>query len=246
MAKRIINLENGNKVTFDNVKNVKISNMDITRHNGIISARNIDDMTAENACDRAKKYLENMDNQLFNAVVLCGYAVGIRIPAYTEASGRKVDGLFIEKPIKAIRMAELIGKDRGTVSKWIKALNYIIDNGMFPAFAQGMFPFSVEKIIAYYEKLKGFGFTLKQVMGWSTADIRNMIKEKTATATAKQLVKLENAGINTDLLEDTPAPAEKPAKAVEVTFIYKGTTYTVDESVMENFIKNNAKNTLTA
>ena len=245
MAKRKINV-NGTEVIFNNVKNVSKKNQSTIKHYGIISARNIADMSAENACDFAKKYLETVDNNLFNVAVLCGYAVGIRIPAYVEASGNKVEGLFIEKPLKQSEMVERIGKDKSVVSRWIKALNYIIDNNMFSAFAQGMLPFSTEKIIAYYETFKAKGFLLKDVMGWSTANLRKAEKEAKETAKAKNIAKKEEAGISADVLEPEKLKKNTKKPATVATFVYEGLTYKVDKALIEEFIKNNCVNTLTA
>lgn len=155
--------------------------------------------------------LNSVSRSQFKVAVQCSYLTGIIIPAFHDYGEAVIDK---KERLTQQALLDKVEKDHATVSRWIKAVKLIIDNNEFVSFAEGVFQFSYDKIIWYYEnkedKLKDY--TIADIMGMTTKEIKALLKEEKDTDTTK------------------------------VTFAYAGATYEVAKNKLEAFIAANCKN----
>ena len=189
--------------------------MSTKKINSIINVT-VNGMTATEAIEDVKKRLESVEKSAFNIAIECAYTLGVTIPAYTDDKGVEHSEAVIDKPIKKqADLLKLVGRSKGTLSKWIKAVRLIIENGYFTDFATGLYPFSYEKVIAILENKEAFsGYIFKDLIAMTVDTLEAM------TATKKE--------------------EEAPSEEIELaTISYAGKEYNVPKKAFENWLAKN-------
>lgn len=110
--------------------------------NGLTSLQCVADVVAR---------MESVEKSALNMAVLCAYATGVTIPVYTTSDGVTHGQAICDKPMSRKEFIGQVGRSKATISRWLKALSLIIDNGDFARFADGSLPFSFDKVIFIYE-----------------------------------------------------------------------------------------------
>lgn len=213
----------------------KTTNKD-TKNNSIINVT-VNGMTANETIDNVKLRLETVEKSAFNIALLCAYGTGVTIPAYTDNKGVEHGETVCDKPIKQNDYIKLVGRSKATLSRWIKAMNLIIENNYFNDFATGLYPFSYDKIIDIFENAEVFnGYAFKDLMELSACTLATMAKDYT-----KPEEKTEEVSED----ETTTSSNNKEEKTEEVseeiaTLIYQDKKYTVNKAIFEKWLSENA------
>lgn len=208
-----------------------------TKNNSIINVT-VNGMTANDTINNVKSRLESVEKSAFNIALLCAYGTGVTIPEYTDNKGSVHGEATCDKPIKQNDYIKLVGRSKATLSRWIKAMNLIIENNRFNDFASGLYPFSYDKIIDIFENAEVFdGYVFKDLMDLSACTLATMIKdyvkpsEKTEEATA-------DSETDSDSKEEEKTEEEVSGETAVLT--YNGKDYTVNKAVFEKWLAENA------
>jgi hypothetical protein len=213
----------------------KTTNKD-TKNNSIINVT-VNGMTANETIDNVKLRLETVEKSAFNIALLCAYGTGVTIPAYTDNKGVEHGETVCDKPIKQNDYIKLVGRSKATLSRWIKAMNLIIENNCFNDFASGLYPFSYDKIIDIFENAEVFdGYVLKDLMELSACTLSTMVKDYTKHGEKTEEVSEDETATSSDNKEEkTEEVSEEIA-----TLIYQGKEYTVNKAIFEKWLAENA------
>lgn len=208
-----------------------------TKNNSIINVV-VNGMTATEAIEDVKKRLEAVEKSAFNIAIECAYTLGVTIPAYTDNKGVEHGETTCDKPIKKqADLLKLIGRSKGTLSKWIKAVKLIIENGYFTDFASGVYPFSYEKVIAILENKDAFsGYLLSDLMSMTVDTLEAM------TATKPEDEKKEEKTPTEELETEEELEEEETEEVKIATISYDGKEYSVPKEAFEKWL---AKNMIT-
>lgn len=210
-----------------------------TKNNSIINVT-VNGMTANETIDSVKSRLETVEKSAFNIALLCAYGTGVTIPEYTDNKGSVHGEATCDKPIKQNDYIKLVGRSKATLSRWIKAMNLIIENNRFNDFASGLYPFSYDKIIDIFENAEVFdGYVFKDLMDLSACTLATMIKDYVKPS-EKTEEKTEEATADSETDSDsTEEKSEEPSEETAV-LTYQGKDYTVNKAVFEKWLAENA------
>ena len=207
-------------------------------NNSIINVT-VNGMTANETINNVKSRLESVEKSAFNIALLCAYGTGVTIPEYTDNKGNIHGEATCDKPIKQNDYIKLVGRSKATLSRWIKAMNLIIENNRFNDFASGLYPFSYDKIIDIFENKEVFqGYVFKDLMDLSACTLATMIKDYVKPSEEKtEEVSEDETATDSDSKEE-----EKTEEVSEETAVltYKGKNYTVNKAVFEKWLAENA------
>lgn len=214
---------------------------------------NVDKMTAQACASKSATILKSVEKSAFNVALLGAYATGVEIPSYKLIEKSKDDngavvesevvvaGGTIEKKVTPKDFYTLVGRSKSTLSRWIKAINYVIEDGNFGLFATGTLPFSYDKIIAIHDKnlVEVCGKSINELFELSAKALEGMESEKAqAQAEDEDAEDFEDE----EGAEDEGAEVAEPVESAEpTTFVYNGTTYEVDSALLAKFIAENCK-----
>lgn len=207
--------------------------MSTKKINSIINVT-INGMTATEAIEDVKKRLESVEKSAFNIAIECAYTLGVTIPAYTDNKGIDHAEAVIDKPIKKqADLLKLVGRSKGTLSKWIKAVRLIIENGYFTDFSSGVYPFSYEKVIAILENKEAFsGYIFKDLITMTVDTLEAMTTVKKEEAPSEEEINNENTSDDKE--------EEAPSEEVELaTISYAGKEYNVPKEAFEKWLAKN-------
>ncbi len=210
-----------------------------TKNNSIINVT-VNGMTANDTITNVKSRLESVEKSAFNIALLCAYGTGVTIPEYTDNKGSVHGEAICDKPIKQNDYIKLVGRSKATLSRWIKAMNLIIENNRFNDFASGLYPFSYDKIIDIFENAEVFdGYVFKDLMDLSACTLATMIKDYVKPS-EKTEEKTEDATADSETDSDsTEEKSEEPSEETAV-LTYQGKDYTVNKAVFEKWLAENA------
>lgn len=208
-----------------------------TKNNSIINVT-VNGMTANDTINNVKSRLESVEKSAFNIALLCAYGTGVTIPEYTDNKGNIHGEAACDKPIKQNDYIKLVGRSKATLSRWIKAMNLIIENNRFNDFATGLYPFSYDKIIDIFEHTEVFqGYVFKDLMELSACTLATMIKDYVKPSEEKtEETTTDSAGSDSKEEEKTK---EEPSEETAV-LTYQGKDYTVNKAVFEKWLAENA------
>ena len=209
-----------------------------TKNNSIINVT-VNGMTANDTITNVKSRLESVEKSAFNIALLCAYGTGVTIPEYTDNKGNIHGEATCDKPIKQNDYIKLVGRSKATLSRWIKAMNLIIENNRFNDFATGLYPFSYDKIIDIFENAEVFdGYVFKDLMELSACTLSTMVKDYVKPSEEKAEEPSEDE-IITDSDSKEEKTEEKPSEETAV-LTYQGKDYTVNKAVFEKWLAENA------
>ena len=201
-------------------------------------------MSAKDTITNVKSRLESVEKSAFNIALLCAYGTGVTIPEYTDNKGNLNGEATCEKPIKQNDYIKLVGRSKATLSRWIKAMNLIIENNRFNDFATGLYPFSYDKIIDIFENTEVFdGYVFKDLMDLSACTLATMVKDyvKPSEEKTEEEPSEDETATDSDSKEEekTEEPSEESSEETAV-LTYQGKDYTVNKAVFEKWLAENA------
>lgn len=206
------------------MNNTKNSIIDVT----------INGMTVLEAVEDVKVRLEAVEKSAFNIALECAYSLGVTIPAHIDNKGIEHAEATIEKPIKKqADLLKLIGRSKATLSKWIKAVKLIIEEGYFSDFSTGIYPFSYEKVIAILENKGKFeGYLLSDLMSMTVDTLEAMTATKPEDEKREEKTPTEEP--------ETEEESEEESEEVELaTISYAGKEYSVPKVAFEKWLAKN-------
>ena len=204
----------------------------------------INGMKAVDVIEDVKKRLEGVEKSAFNIALECAYILGVTIPEYTDNMGNKHGKATCDKPIKKqADLLKLIGRSKQTLSRWIKAINLIIDSEYFNDFASGKFPFSYDKIIIILENKEIFkGYVLSDLMSMTVDTLETISEKKSDTTEETSETEASSDDTTEETTEEiTEETSETEASSDDTTIIaYNGKEYVVNKSAFEKWLTENA------
>lgn len=211
------------------------SNQEV-KNNSIINVT-VNGMTANDTIHNVKLRLESVEKSAFNIALLCAYGTGVTIPEYTDNKGNVHGEATCDKPIKQNDYIKLVGRSKATLSRWVKAMNLIIENNRFNDFATGLYPFSYDKIIDIFENAEVFnGYVFKDLMDLSACTLATMVKDYVKPSEEKS----HNTDSETDSDSKEEEKAEEEVSEETTVLTYQGKNYTVNKAVFEKWLAENA------
>jgi len=211
------------------------SNQEV-KNNSIINVT-VNGMTANDTINNVKLRLESVEKSAFNIALLCAYGTGVTIPEYTDNKGNVHGEAVCDKPIKQNDYIKLVGRSKATLSRWVKAMNLIIENNRFNDFATGLYPFSYDKIIDIFENAEVFnGYVFKDLMDLSACTLATMVKDYVKPSEEKS----HNTDSETDSDSKEEEKAEEEVSEETAVLTYQGKNYTVNKAVFEKWLAENA------
>ena len=211
------------------------SNQEV-KNNSIINVT-VNGMTANETIDSVKSRLETVEKSAFNIALLCAYGTGVTIPEYTDNKGNVHGEAVCDKPIKQNDYIKLVGRSKATLSRWVKAMNLIIENNRFNDFATGLYPFSYDKIIDIFENAEVFnGYVFKDLMDLSACTLATMVKDYVKPSEEKS----NNTDSETDSNSKEEEKTEEEVSEETAVLTYQGKNYTVNKAIFEKWLAENA------
>ena len=178
--------------------------------------------------EKAKTRNSQIDNNYFMTSLDYYYLNGSTIPAYTDSQGIEHGEAILEKnKLSKTDIATLVDRHKGTISKQIKAMKYIIENGYFKDFYTGKYRFHFDKINLIFDdsnKKLLDAYTLDSLLDLSCKALK-------AVTVSKEEEEEE---------EEATEEAQEEATTEELaTLIYDGKEYSVNKSIFEKWLAEN-------
>ena len=210
------------------------------KNNSIINVV-VNGMTASEGVKDVQERLEAVEKSAFNIALISAYSCGACIPAYKDNKGIEHGEAHLDKKdaFKQVDFIKLVGKSKATLSRWLGAMNLIIENGYFTDFATGVYPFSYDKIYDIFNNSEVFkGMLLSELMELSGSTLEKMIKDFKPKEEEKTEEKpSEETATDSDSKEEEKTE-EKPSEETAV-LTYQGNNYTVNKAVFEKWLAEN-------
>lgn len=240
-----------NKTNKEVVNNQEVKNtVETIKNNSIINV-SVHGLTASETVDEVITRIESVEKSIFNIAILASYGTGTTIPSYIDNMGNKVNEATCDKALNQKDYINMVGRSKGTISKWINAMNFIIENNYFEAFANGIYPFSYEKII-YIFKNKELFFdiekkTLIDLMTFSLITLETMVadhekktkKEKTKETTKEETKQETGEKTTTEETTETSENAEETTEKTVITYDGKEYALNMDKATFEKWLNEN-------
>ena len=211
-----------------------------TINNSIIDVI-VNGMNGTEVINEINTRLQAVEKSAFNIALLCAYGTGVTIPAYTDNKGVEHAEATIEKPSKQKDFILRVNRSSKAISRWIIAMNLIIEEGYFTDFASGVYPFSYDKIIAIFRNKEAFeGTMLPDLMKMSAKSLETMAEEYKASA-EKEKTEADNKKESTSAEKEkteVEAPSEEGSEEV-ATISYNGKDYHVNKLAFEKWLAEN-------
>ena len=216
-----------------------ITNQEV-KNNSIIDVV-VNGMTASEGVKDVQARLESVEKSAFNIALISAYSCGACIPVYTDNKGIEHGEAHLEKKdsFKQIDFIKLVGRSKATLSRWIGAMNLIIENGYFADFASGVYPFSYDKIYDIFNNPEVFkGMILSELMELSGSTLEKMIKDFKPKKEEKTEEKPSEETAADSGSKEEEKTEEKPSEETAV-LTYQGNNYTVNKAVFEKWLAEN-------
>lgn len=211
------------------------------KNNSIINVV-VNGMTASEGVKDVQERLEAVEKSAFNIALISAYSCGACIPAYKDNKGIEHGEAHLDKKdaFKQVDFIKLVGRSKATLSRWLGAMNLIIENGYFTDFATGVYPFSYDKIYDIFNNSEVFkGMLLSELMELSGSTLEKMIKDFKPKEEEKTEEKpSEETATDSDSKEEEKTEEEKSEETAVLT--YQGKDYTVNKAVFEKWLAENA------
>lgn len=195
-------------------------------------------MTSADVLNEVNERMESVERSVFNIALLCAYGTGTTIPAYTDVKGVAHGEATIEKPSRQKDFILQVNRSSKAISRWIIAMNLIIEKGLFGDFANGIYPFSYDKIIAILRNENAFcNMAFYDAMKLSAKSLDDIAKSYNSKADTDADTTTAEKGS-----EETEAETNEPTEAPSVetaTLTYNGKEYTVNKQAFEKWLAEN-------
>ena len=192
-----------------------------TKNNSIINVI-VNGMKASEGVKNVQSRLESVEKSAFNIALISAYSCGTCIPAYTDNKGMEHGEAQLDKKnaFKQVDFIKLVGRSKATLSRWIGAMNLIIEKGYFTDFASGLYPFSYDKIYDIFNHEDVFqGMLLSELMELSASTLEKMIKDFKPSKEEEK--------------------TEEETEEETAVLTYQGKDYTVNKAVFEKWLAEN-------
>lgn len=191
--------------------------------NMLVNVSVMEASTNKEVLNTIKSNLVSAENAAFKVATRCAWLLGVGIPAYDSKIVNK-------KALKPKEVYTAVNKSKATLSRWIKALKYIIDNGLFNDFNAGKYPFSFDKIIMIFDNdLVTDERDFATLMSMSVVAIESLYKGNDDD---------DDDDDATDDATDDADDGETTDDGEKVEFTFDGKTFTVNKSIFLDFISN--------
>ena len=213
-----------------------------TKNNSIINVV-VNGMKASEGVKNVQSRLESVEKSAFNIALISAYSCGTCIPSYIDNKGIEHGEAQLDKKdaFKQVDFIKLVGRSKATLSRWIGAMNLIIEKGYFTDFASGLYPFSYDKIYDIFNHEDVFhGMLLSELMELSASTLEKMIndfkpsKEEEKTEEGSE----DETATDSDSKEEEKTEEESSEETTVLT--YQGKDYTVNKAVFEKWLAENA------
>lgn len=215
-----------------------------TKNNSIINVV-VNGMKASEGVKNVQSRLESVEKSAFNIALISAYSCGTCIPSYIDNKGIEHGEAQLDKKdaFKQVDFIKLVGRSKATLSRWIGAMNLIIEKGYFTDFASGLYPFSYDKIYDIFNHEDVFqGMLLSELMELSASTLEKMVNDFKPSKEEEKTE--EEVSDNTDSETDSDSKEEEKTeeKVSEETAVltYQGKDYTVNKAVFEKWLAENA------
>ena len=218
--------ENTTNTTTTNTTKEETTMMNATNTTTNKELVNVSVLQATSNKDIAKSIradLAKVEGMAFKVAVKGAYLTGEKVPC----GNGMIDN---PNPVSRKDFYTLVNKSKATLSRWIKAVLLIVENGLFNDFNSGKFPFSFDKVIIILtdDELKKGNFA--ELMSMSVTSLENMTKSDESGKSDE----------STDG-DESGDESDESATGETVEFTYNGNVYTVDKGIIEKFIAENCE-----
>lgn len=200
---------------------------------------NVDAMTFEDCANKSITVLKSVEKSVFNLALMGAWALGVEIPSYSYEGKEgtiEVVGGIIEKKCTPKDYYTLVGRSKATLSRWIKAMTYIIEDGNFSLFAEGILPFSYDKIIFIHDHKDDFSDrSINDLIQLSITTLEGMATKKVVESMDEN----EDEDEDADNDNDNDNTSDSQDEDELVNFVYGNDIFEVSKSLLEKFIKDN-------
>lgn len=214
-----------------------------TKNNSIINVV-VNGMKASEGVKNVQSRLESVEKSAFNIALISAYSCGTCIPAYTDNKGMEHGEAQLDKKdaFKQVDFIKLVGRSKATLSRWIGAMNLIIEKGYFTDFANGLYPFSYDKIYDIFNHEEVFqGMLLSELMELSASTLEKMVNDfKPSKEEEKTEEEVSKDETTTDSDSKEEEKTEENQSEELATLTYNGKDYTVNKAVFEKWLAENA------
>lgn len=200
----------------------------------------VNGMNGTEVIDEINIRLQAVEKSVFNIALLCSYGTGVTIPAYTDNKGVQHAEATIEKPAKQKDFITRVNRSSKAISRWIIAMNLIIEEGYFTDFASGVYPFSYDKIIAIFRNKEAFmGTPLVELMSMSAKYLESIAEEYKAPSeeTEADSNSKEESVSSKEVTTEAEAPDEEVLEVATIS--YNGKEYHVNKQAFEKWLAEN-------
>ena len=215
------------------------------KNNSIINVV-VNGMKASEGVKNVQSRLESVEKSAFNIALISAYSCGTCIPNYIDNKGIEHGEAQLDKndAFKQVDFIKLVGRSKATLSRWIGAMNLIIEKGYFTDFASGLYPFSYDKIYDIFNHEDVFqGMLLSELMELSASTLEKMVNDfkpsKEEEKTEEEVSDNTDSETDSDSKEEEKTEEEVSEETAVLT--YQGKDYTVNKAVFEKWLAENAK-----
>lgn len=192
------------------------------KNNSIINLATLEAKSNKEIIASITTTLASVENSAFKIAVNCAYLMGDEIP-YLDGHLK----IHKDRIVKSKDLYSAIKKSKATVSRWRKALKYIIEHGHFEDFNNRVYPFSFDKVIMIYDNdLVTDDTPFSALMEMTVSEIEALYK--TDAETESETESDGDADATTDATYATGDIVE---------FIFDGKTFKVDSGILKHFIE---------
>lgn len=197
----------------------------------------VNGMKATEGLKNVQSRLESVEKSAFNIALIAAYSTGVTIPPHTDSKGNEHAEAVCEKPLKQADFIKLVGRSKATLSRWIKAMNLIIENNRFNDFASGKYPFSYDKIIEIFGNKEVFeGYVLVDLMSMSASTLESMVNDYKVNTIVEESTEENN---NESTSEESTKEDNTTNEIETAVLTYNGKDYTVPKKAFEEWLHNN-------
>lgn len=214
-----------------------------TKNNSIINVV-VNGMKASEGVKNVQSRLESVEKSAFNIALISAYSCGTCIPSYIDNKGIEHGEAQLDKKdaFKQVDFIKLVGRSKATLSRWIGAMNLIIEKGYFTDFASGLYPFSYDKIYDIFNHEDVFqGMLLSELMELSASTLEKMVndfKPSKEEEKTEEKISEDKTAIDSDSKEEEKTEEKVSEETAVLT--YQGKDYTVNKAVFEKWLAENA------
>lgn len=226
-----------------NKNNKKANETKVTTNNSIIEVA-VNGLTTIEVVADVNSRLDMVEKSVFNIALECAYALGKTIPQHTDVFGVEHASATCEKPFaKQADLLKHINRSKQTLSRWITAMNKVLEKGYFHLFANGTLPFSYDKIILICDNEEVFEkYVFADLMAFSVSQLEELVKKNKKSEESEDVEesKEEDTEEGNTSEEDNATVSGVTLDEEEMALVtYNGNDYSVPRIAFEKWLSEN-------